>query len=83
MKIFLDDFTIYNDMDSHLQKLKLCFQKCKEYGISMNLDKCAFMVFLGMILSFIVSKKRKTTRSKENINNKHATTWESIANSSI
>jgi hypothetical protein len=36
-----------------------------------------------MILSFIVSKKWKSTRSNENINNKHATTWESIANSSI
>ncbi len=25
MKIFLDDFTIYSDMESHLMKLKLCF----------------------------------------------------------
>jgi hypothetical protein len=57
MKIFLDDFTMYNDMDIHLQKLKLCFQKCKEYDINMNLEKCAFMVFLGMILSFIVFQK--------------------------
>jgi hypothetical protein len=30
MKIFLDDFTINNDMESHLMKLRLCFQKCKE-----------------------------------------------------
>jgi hypothetical protein len=45
MKIFLDDFTMYSDMESHLQKLMLCFKKCKEYGISQNLDKCAFMVF--------------------------------------
>jgi hypothetical protein len=27
MKIFLDDFIVYKDMKSHLQKLKLCFQK--------------------------------------------------------
>jgi hypothetical protein len=59
MKIFLDDFTMYNDMDNHLHKLILCFQKCKEYGISLNLDKCAFMVFSGMILGFIISKERK------------------------
>jgi hypothetical protein len=26
MKIFLDDFTMYNDMESHLHKLKLCYQ---------------------------------------------------------
>jgi hypothetical protein len=44
---------VYNDMESHLQKLKLCFQKCREYGISLNLDKYAFMVFLRMILGFI------------------------------
>ncbi len=35
------------------------FSKVKEFGISLNLDKCAFMVFLGMILRFIVSKKGK------------------------
>ncbi len=59
MKIFWDDFIVYSDMDSHLQKLKLCSQKCKEYGIHMNPDKCAFMVFSGMILGFIVSKEGK------------------------
>jgi hypothetical protein len=59
MKIFQDDFTMYNNMESHLWKLKLCFQKCRKYGISLNLDKCAFMVFSRMILGFIVSKERK------------------------
>ncbi len=28
-------------------------------GIGLNLDKCAFMVFLGMILGFIISKEGK------------------------
>jgi hypothetical protein len=59
MKIFLDDFTNYNDMDIHLQNRRLCFQKCKEFGISLNPNKCAFMVFLGMILGFIISKEGK------------------------
>jgi hypothetical protein len=65
MKIFLDEFIVYSDMESHLQKLKLCFQKCKEYGINLNLDKCAFMVFLGLILGFIVSKERKLLNPKK------------------
>jgi hypothetical protein len=52
MEIFMDDFTVYKDMDNHLQKFMLCFQKCKEYGINVNLDKCEFMVFLRMILMF-------------------------------
>jgi hypothetical protein len=59
MKMFVNNFTMYNDMESHLQKLRLCFQNCREYGINPNLDKCAFMVFLGMILGFIVSKEGK------------------------
>ncbi len=59
IKIFLDDFMVYNDMETHLQKLKLCFQKCKAYNISWNLEKCVFMVFFGVILGFIVSKEGK------------------------
>jgi hypothetical protein len=59
MNIFLDDFTMYNDMESHLQKFILCFQKCREYGISLNPNKCASMVFSRMILVFIISKKKK------------------------
>jgi hypothetical protein len=65
MKIFMDDFIVYNDMESHLQKLRLCFQKCKEYGISLNLNKCAFMVFSRMILGFILCKEGKLPNPKK------------------
>jgi hypothetical protein len=44
MKIFLDDFTIFNDLSTHLEKLNKWFLKCKEYGISLNPKKCAFMI---------------------------------------
>jgi hypothetical protein len=37
MNILLDHFRVYSDMESHLMKLRLCFQKCKEYIISFNL----------------------------------------------
>jgi hypothetical protein len=46
MKIFLDDFTKFSDLSTHLEKLIKCFLKCIEYGNSLKLDKCAFMVFL-------------------------------------
>jgi hypothetical protein len=52
-------------MESHLQKLKPCFQKWRKYGISLNPDKCAFMVFLGMILGFIISKEGKLPNPKK------------------
>jgi hypothetical protein len=65
MKIFLYDFMVYNDMESHLMKLRLCFQKCKEYIITLNPQKCAFMVFLGLILRFIISKEGKILDPKK------------------
>jgi hypothetical protein len=45
MKIFFDDIIVYSDMESHLQNLRLCFQKCKEYNISMSLDKLHLWYF--------------------------------------
>ncbi len=65
MKIYLDDFILYNEMDNHMQKFKLCFQKCKEYDISFNPNKCAFMVFSRMMLGFIVSKEGKLLDPKK------------------
>ncbi len=59
MKFFLDDFIVYNDMETHLQKLRLCFQKCGEYNINLNLEKFVFMVFSSIILGFIISKEGK------------------------
>jgi hypothetical protein len=56
MKIFLDDFIVYNDTENHLQKFRLCFRKCTEYFISLNLEECAFMVFARLVFGFIVSK---------------------------
>ncbi len=29
MKIFLGDFTIFNDLSTHLEKFKKCVMKCK------------------------------------------------------
>jgi hypothetical protein len=52
-------------MENHSQKLKLCFQKCREYGISLNPNKCAFIVFSKMILGFIVSKEGKLPNLKK------------------
>jgi len=45
LKIFLDDFIVYSDMESHLMKFGLCFQNCRTYQINLNPKICAFMVF--------------------------------------
>jgi hypothetical protein len=58
MKIFLHDFTMYSDIVI-CKSSDYVLKKNKEYGISLNQDKCAFMVFSRMILDFIVSKEGK------------------------
>jgi hypothetical protein len=65
MKIFLDEFIVFNKLSTHLEKLKKCFLKCREYGISLNPNNCAFMVSFGTILIFIVSKEGKTPDPKK------------------
>jgi len=52
-------------MSSHLNKLKNYFLKCKKFNISLNLDKCAFMVFSGTILGFTMSKEGKVMDPKK------------------
>jgi hypothetical protein len=57
MKIFLDDFIVYNDMETHLQKLRLCFQKCREYNINLNIKKYVLWYFLELFLNLLFQKK--------------------------
>jgi hypothetical protein len=65
MKIFLDNFIVSSDLSTHLKKLKRCFLKCRKFSISLNLDKCAFMVFSRIILGFILSKESKVMDPKK------------------
>jgi len=65
MKIFLDDFMVFSDLDAHLSKLWKYFKKCHEYKINLNPEKCAFMVFSDMILRFIISKEGKLLDPKK------------------
>jgi hypothetical protein len=57
IKIFLHDFTMFSDLSTHLAKLKKCFLKCRECGISLNPEKCAFMVCSIIILGFMSPRR--------------------------
>jgi hypothetical protein len=59
MKLFLDDFILFNDIEIDLSKLQLCFNKCQEFGIDLNLEKCMFLVYFKVILGCIVFKEGK------------------------
>ncbi len=62
---FENDFTIFNDLSTHLEKIKNFFLKCRKYAISLNLETCALMVCSGIILGFIISKEGKTHYPKK------------------
>ncbi len=63
--IFLDDFSVFNDLKTHLAKFRLCFLKCPEFDINLNLEKCMFLVYLGVILRYVVSKVGKLPNPKK------------------
>jgi hypothetical protein len=58
-------YSVQGHGQTSIKVLRLCFQKCKEYGISLNPNKCAFMVFSRMILGFIISKEEKLPNPKK------------------
>lgn len=43
--IYMDDLTMYSkDVDDHPRHLRQIFQRCREFGISLNPKKCIFGV---------------------------------------
>ncbi len=41
------------------------FDKCQEFSISQNMEKCMFLVYLGVILGYVVSKVGKLPNPKK------------------
>lgn len=55
--VYLDDITIYfKKRNNHLYDLKKISERCKKYGISLNLKKCFFAFSEGKNLGFIVDE---------------------------
>jgi hypothetical protein len=58
--------SMFSNLDTHLPKLWLCFDKCKEFDISLNPKKCMFLMHLNVILGYMVSKGSKPPNLKKN-----------------
>ena len=55
--VYLDDLTVFSNSDEeHLYHLKVVFQKCRKYGISLNPKKSLFSMDEGKLLGHIISK---------------------------
>ena len=58
LEIFMDDFSIYGDsFDQCLHHLELVLQRCKEKNLTLNWEKCHFMVRRGIILGHEISRR--------------------------
>jgi len=55
--VYLDDLTVFsNSNEEHLYHLKILFQWCRKYGISLNPKKSLFAMDEGKLLGHINSK---------------------------
>jgi hypothetical protein len=57
MEIFLDDFIVFGDDNNHADYLQNCFDKCMEFGISINAAKSIILVPFGRLVGHIVSEQ--------------------------
>jgi len=58
MQIYIDDIVVKSSSeDDHLNHLRQSFERMRQYGLNMNPLKCAFGVFAGDFLGFVVHKK--------------------------
>eukprot|EP00253_Pinus_taeda_P008687 PITA_08687 len=55
--VYLDDLTMFSKSDEeHMYHLKIVFQKCGKYGVSLNPKKSLFAMDEGKLLGHIISK---------------------------
>jgi len=58
LEIFMDDFSIYGDsFNQCLHHLKLVLQRCIEKNLTLNWEKCHFMVKHEIILGHEISNR--------------------------
>lgn len=56
--VYLDDLTVFsNSNDEHLHHLRIVFQRCRKFGISLNPNKSLFAMDEGKFLGHIISKE--------------------------
>ena len=56
--VYLDDLEVFSNSDEeHLYHLKIVFQRCRKYGISLNPKKSLFAMDEGKLLGHIISKE--------------------------
>ena len=50
-------FAVFGTKENHADYLQKCFDKCMEFGISINAAKSVFLVPFGRLVGHIVSEE--------------------------
>ena len=57
MRIFMDDFSVFGKKAKHLEYLRKCLERCRQFRMSLNPYKCAIAVQRGKLLGHIISQE--------------------------
>ena len=57
MEVVFEDFVVYGQRLEHLTQLRLCLDRCRQAGLSLNPAKCVFLVTTGDLLGHIVNQE--------------------------
>lgn len=57
LEFFLDDFCVYSSQGTHLDKLRLTFQKCRAAQLCLHPEKCYIGMKEGILLGHVISSR--------------------------
>ena len=58
IEVFMDDFSVFGDSFTIcLKNLSMVLQRCREFNLVLNWEKCHFMVQEGIVLGHVVSSR--------------------------
>ena len=54
MAVFIDDFCVHGSKEGHFEDLRAYFELCRQYHVSLNLEKTILFVLRGILLGHLV-----------------------------
>jgi hypothetical protein len=56
-EVYLNDWTVFILLKYHIETLWLMLDRCRQYHISLNLNKCILCALFGILLGHVVCKQ--------------------------
>jgi hypothetical protein len=57
LKVYLDNWIVYSLLENHVEVLHLMLERCRQWHMSLNINKCIFGTPFGILLGHIVCKQ--------------------------